>query len=570
MTLNLTVVTPRCIYQCADYLVVEWGTGTPLPFTTQKIFFVNTFTWSATVCFAGVGRLEGVDVSEWLRDRVASVRAEDPLDKLLDELLKADDWLVRVPNKYKRHSFSIGAFVGSESVFSLVSNHEYTDRIPSPVASPRLHVTRLRPTSARTFVSGQYQTVGTTDRESLATLAEGDPDPVAMESALVELNEKVANRLPSLVSRACFTTHLRLTGEGGGRPHNLGVARSASPVAAPAEFEEAIKDLLEKEHGPGGSRLVQFSAVRSEASDEFHQTQLREKPNDPDVHNNYGVYLQDKKDDLAGAEGHYRRAIELKAMHANALGNLGNLLWRKGEIHNARELYEKAVSSPAVSDYVFLNYAGFLDAVDQDRTASHRVIDQGLASFPDSGRLHLLRARLQLADGTYDWALKSVEQARAHGAPQDEVESLNAIALQLSGTSTGEAIAAYRVAITLAPHDASLRLNLAQLLFLKGDRKEAQAQLSSSLSLDLDDNAMLEAQFYLLCYPQTTQQASTSTIKRLLESGVRLSWNVSPNIEGIRHQNPKRAQLLERACQAMRAQPSSDSLDEILRELVQP
>jgi hypothetical protein len=42
----------------------------------------------------------------------------------LDELLKANDWLSTVPSPHNRHSFTVGAFVGSEPVFALVSNFE--------------------------------------------------------------------------------------------------------------------------------------------------------------------------------------------------------------------------------------------------------------------------------------------------------------------------------------------------------------------------------------------------------------------------------------------------------------
>ena len=64
MTLNLTVVSPRFIYQSADYRLTDWVTGEVRDFETQKLFLINTYTWNATVCFAGVGRTSRVDVSE--------------------------------------------------------------------------------------------------------------------------------------------------------------------------------------------------------------------------------------------------------------------------------------------------------------------------------------------------------------------------------------------------------------------------------------------------------------------------------------------------------------------------
>src|SRR5580700_1622999 len=124
MTLNLTVTTGRCIYQSADFRLLDWTTGKLTDFETQKIVLVNRFRWTATICFAGVGRTRKVNVGDWLAERVAAIQQDDPFDRLLDELLTADEWLSDVPPEHKHHSFSVGAFVGIVPVFALVSNFE--------------------------------------------------------------------------------------------------------------------------------------------------------------------------------------------------------------------------------------------------------------------------------------------------------------------------------------------------------------------------------------------------------------------------------------------------------------
>lgn len=124
MTLNLTVTTQRCIYQSADFRLRDWATGELRDFETQKIALVNRFRWTATVCFAGVGRTLKVNVGDWLAERIAAIEHEDPFDRLLDELLTADGWLSDTSLPDNRHSFSVGAFVGTEPVFALVSNFE--------------------------------------------------------------------------------------------------------------------------------------------------------------------------------------------------------------------------------------------------------------------------------------------------------------------------------------------------------------------------------------------------------------------------------------------------------------
>ena len=83
VTLNITVATRRCIYQSADFRLLDLTTGETSDFETQKIVLVNTFAWTATVCFAGVGRTRNVDVAEWLADLVASIDWKDPFERLL-------------------------------------------------------------------------------------------------------------------------------------------------------------------------------------------------------------------------------------------------------------------------------------------------------------------------------------------------------------------------------------------------------------------------------------------------------------------------------------------------------
>jgi len=77
MTLNITVATPRCIYQSADYRLLDWTTGQLTDFDTQKIVLTNNFRWTATICFAGVGRMHRVDVGTWLAERVAAIQPEE-------------------------------------------------------------------------------------------------------------------------------------------------------------------------------------------------------------------------------------------------------------------------------------------------------------------------------------------------------------------------------------------------------------------------------------------------------------------------------------------------------------
>jgi hypothetical protein len=192
------------------------------------------------------------------------------------------------------------------------------------------------------------------------------------------------------------------------------------------------------------------------------------------------------------------------------------------------------------------------------------VLDWGITTHPESGRLLLLRAELSLLDGSALEALEGFRQAREKGADQAGVESGYAFALQLSGAPIGECIAAYRTAITLTPENGALRLNLAQLMFIKGDDMEANRQLQQAMSLGLDESAQLEAQFYLLAHTSPDPAEIFRTTKLLLARGFRLCWNVGANIETVRHRDPQKAILLELVSKVMVGERDQVFLDQVL------
>jgi len=564
MTLNITVATRRCIYQSADYRLLDLKTGKTFDFGTQKIVLVNAFRWTATVCFAGVGRTNELDVGEWLAERVGSIQPNDPFERLLDELLKANDWLSAVPAPHdNRHSFSVGAFVGSKPVFALVSNFEQPSGLAAPTASPNLSVFELRPTKPKTFVSGQKQAVTRPERIRLAALAAQDPEPQRMYSALAEVNRDVALRT-DLVSPACYTAHVRLTGVGGGYVHDIGNRPFLPKFAIPEGFGETITQLLDNDFAPGRVRLVQFTTARFDASDQYHETQLREKPEDPNVHSNYGVFLREKKRDIEGAAREYRRAIELDGKHVNALGNLANLAWEKGDRDQAGMLYRRALEASPGNENVTWNYARFLLREFDNRQATREVLDQGLSTHPESGRLLLLRAELSLLSGSALEAVEGFRRAREKGADQAMVEAGYSCALQLSGAPIGDCIAAYHAAIAFNPENGAVRLNLAQLMFIKGYDTEAKEKLQEAMRLRLDESAQLEAQFYLLAHTSSDPAVIFRTTKSLLTRGARLRWNVRANIETVSRRDPQKAALLELISKVMTGERDQAFLGHVL------
>jgi Flp pilus assembly protein TadD len=563
MTLNITIVTERRIYQSADYRLVDWNTGEFADFQTQKIVPVDRFGWSATVCFAGVGRARTLNVGDWLVQRIADVQLRDPFQRLLDELLKADEWLVGIPPPFNLHSFSVGAFIGSQPVFALVSNFEGVFTKPASVASQRLSISECRPTEPKTFVAGQRESVGRPQRRRLAQLADKERNVERMYAVLAEVNRSVAAHNYH-VSSACFTISLQPTGEGGGAVHDLGGRPFMPTFAFPPPMRESIRKLLDEQFGPGRGQLRSMTFWKGESTDEFHRIQLREKPDDPNTHSNYGAFLKVTKGDVLGAERAYLKALELKDDHANALGNLANLLWERRDLDQSEHLYRRAVNVTPPDENISFNFARFLSTERGDRSTALSVIEAGLRAHPESARLLLLRGELTLLHGDARDALESFVLARERGANRAATELGYACALHMSGGPIGQCIGAYRVAIAANPENGFLRLNLSQLMFLNGEDPEALRQLREAMKLGLDDSAQLEAQFYLLVHTDVDPSAILRRVKPLLASGARLSWNLVPNIEKVSDGKPETAAILHLVTQVMAGDHPLDSLDELL------
>jgi tetratricopeptide (TPR) repeat protein len=207
------------------------------------------------------------------------------------------------------------------------------------------------------------------------------------------------------------------------------------------------------------------------------------------------------------------------------------------------------------------NFAKFLVDESNDRTYALEILQQGIWANPDSARLQLLYAEQLLIAGRVAESLGEFDEARKKGADPVRLESAHACALHMSGAPLAECIAAYHRAIALAPSDGSIRLNLAQLLFLDGEEEQARDQLEVALSLGLESSAQLEAQVYLLCHTDSSPDAVAREVKSLLESGARLHWDVNKNIELLMSHDPERAALAQTFVEVMVSAKNPSQLD---------
>jgi tetratricopeptide (TPR) repeat protein len=568
MTLNVTVVTRHRIYQCADYRQHDWNSGRIAERgQDQKIHVISRERWDATICFNGVGLFEGVHVSTWLAERLASIEESDPIDRLFDALRGADKWLSRVPPPYNRHSFVVAAFVDAKPLYALVTNYEDLTGFAAGHAEATLKLLKKEPTSPRTFVSGQKQAVSQETKSRLAALASIQKDPQVVMSALALANQKAARAYPANISNGCFATCLRRTGEGWGRAYDI-VPVIAPPIRLPRSAQDAMHAVLAKQFVPGTERLIQMAHVRLDlTSEDFHLSQLRDKPNDPDVHSNYGNFLREQKKDPEGAEQEYRRALALKENHVNALGNLANLLWDLGDQIQADSLYRKALELSPKDENIGANYSNFLYRQVKDTAAAETQLRASIEANPNSHRLIAQLATLLLLERRPTEALIACARARELGADQKEIEAVYAFALQLSGAPLGDCIGAYRTAISLDPNNSSLALNMAQLLFLIGDDDEAKRLLRTVGQKDLPNNDQLEYEFYRLAHTDDDPLDAIRSMRNLLTAGARLNWDVQRNVEVVRVRDPTKAALLQSLAQIASGQQAEVDFERILQGL---
>jgi Flp pilus assembly protein TadD len=566
MTLNITVATERCIYQCADYRFSIRGRPIPDLDTNQKVAVLSRRRWHASVCYNGVAFTRSTHVGTWLAAQLAAINPDDPLERLYDGLQRADDWLKEAEDQ--RHTFCVGAINGTMPVIALVTNYELLDGPPAPHPRGALTVLEFKPTSRTTFVAGQPGSVARPFRQRLAALADGQDDVESVFIELVRANRSVA-AVNTRVSRACFTTYVDRTGRIEGRPHGIDI-RAESPlagmdIAGPAgqTIKSNFSDHLKKQF-PNGAVLRQFVGARSEPSEEFHRIQLIDNPKDPNAHVSYGNILCDVRADLKGAERAYRRALELDPAHTNALNNLANILRRRGELLEAEALYRKALINVPVDLNATMNLVRLLRQQQRPPDEIAAVISTGLVAHPKSAELHISAAENYLFAKEPSRALEHIRHARECGGLQVQVEALYAVALFMTGASRHDCIAACRTAVALDLSNAALMLNLAQLLFMDGRSVEASKLLRQSMAHGLDPSAAIEAHFYRLAHTDDDIGAILRDLHKAVEVGGRLDWNLLPTIQSVRAVRPALGEWLSAVHSALLEAPSL-ALERLLR-----
>lgn len=295
-----------------------------------------------------------------------------------------------------------------------------------------------------------------------------------------------------------------------------------------------------------GAAIRQFGIVRSEPTEEYHAAQLKEKPNDPQRLSNYAVFLMDVAANFQKAEAVLERSLRIDSKHVLSRLNLGVLKEKQSNFKQARLEYETGIKFEPTNEMLNWNLSCILEHQFGDIEAALAAAERGFKGNPSSIRSAIRRMYLATKLKHLDRLEQAISDAESvAGVEQTEIFHARALLLHWRQAPLGDRIAAWQAAAALRPNEAGFKINLAQLLYLRGDNTAASALLAAALRLGLSASEEAEAQVYRICHSDAPPRSIAADIRRVLEKGGRLDWDVQANVDSVKRKNPTRGEVAE-------------------------
>jgi Tfp pilus assembly protein PilF len=523
MSLVMTHVSARRIFQSGDFRLTDAETGKLVDAWAQKEIVVQRLGWTALVGFCGVATTGSRPVPDWIAARLRELPHDASFEEFIKALSWAERWLKNIPARFRALTFSVGAFVALKPTFVLISNFEALGRPPRrmPRELPaKLEVTRYRPTKDQLFLSGRPDAVTPRERLLLLGTFRKKPLPEHGYAALAKINRRAATR-DGTIGAPCFTAHVTVLGESGGLVHDWPADLEYIPEFADVHgwFVPRIRRGTDEHGRPTPIQLKSMAGVMSVDSDEYFRIALEEKPDDPTVLSNFGNWLM-KKGETAEADQALRRAIALNDTFASAHGNLGVLL--EGPLNDpdsAEPEYRRALELEPESAIHNVNLAGFLwkrrgeiDAADEllrraleiqrdaftlgrralflhealhDPEAATELYEEALAIAPNDSWVNAnYGSLLWQTQGDAETARRHFERATANEYVTPDILCLRA-GFEIEAGSIPEALKLHELALRKQPRDANTIAYLAATRSLAGaDEQLVERGYRAALELD--------------------------------------------------------------------------------------
>lgn len=546
MTLNITLLSPKRIYQLADFRQVNAATSRPLVLPVEKATFVTRPGWHAGLCFAGVAHTGKVNVARWMVNTTDRLPDSAQFRDLVAALIGAESWLKPLPLRRRWHTFTVAGFVGPRPVGVLVSNFEHIEgrRLPKVRLTPS-HVYPAEPMIVISGTGGRKVT--DQQRAELVALLHEDSSHETVMKALAEVNRDVAETDDS-ISKACITSYLEPDGRGGGGPHFMDTILGERQDYIP-DFSPVSNVLSQQDRAVDSSgrlqpiRLVQWAYASSSGTEAEHRRTIKRHPQDPDAHSNYGAFLHDRGD-LVGARRAYEAALALDATHSNANGNLANLLWELDDLDGAQRHYSEALTANPRNIILRDAYARFMEFSRRRPADAEEVYRAGLAYDPMAGMLlsglgDLCQRQHRLSEAR-EWYEKYYLV--------DPTDVAGMVALAVVRRSTGapieDVVTLYEKALESEPQNHVALINLAQLRFIERRDSEAITLLKRCEAASPPDEIRLE--IFLYRFMHCNGPASDmEELRMLIGRGVRVpNWDYTANLSRAKEDGYSSFELL--------------------------
>ncbi len=251
MTLNITVLTSKAIYQSADYRLFDATTQKPLSIPSDKTILLHQSDWVGFITYTGIGRVGTKNTSAFVRDWLVGLGSAS-FDEVVDAVRhKASSWIQKVAPS-QEHTFVVAAFLGGKPTAAVVSNFQKWHGADLSSVSKSFFTSAIvashRP---EVIVTGVRDAVPRLRRRALQKLAASHPDDHArIRRALAKVTENGAQRYPDWISDDCYVYSQDRNGRGSaesfGNPHS-----NPTTLTRGIDTSQIIKPTLEKTFGPG-------------------------------------------------------------------------------------------------------------------------------------------------------------------------------------------------------------------------------------------------------------------------------------------------------------------------------
>jgi probable HAF family extracellular repeat protein len=227
MTLNITVVSGKEIYQSADFRLAEFtpardGTYIPMVGNFPKIVSLRYRNWWGYLSYCGVGRWDNRQTYEAAAEWIVSLGSEITFEEVASALAsRGSDWINDVQSKlgrFQAHTFVLGAFcVGAPSLALISNTHSTTGSLVRSIGAG-LKVSYGEGRDTHVYVTGLDGSVLKAERIGLKRMVEkGFPSNV-IRNRLALTNENAASRKEARngISSSCMCYSIDSLGGGNG------------------------------------------------------------------------------------------------------------------------------------------------------------------------------------------------------------------------------------------------------------------------------------------------------------------------------------------------------------------